>query len=152
MTRKSTVTALNTMAQFQNTELFGNAFEKTVTFAAATTGAIGFHKLADVTGMVAVQVIPLCTVNVAGTGNISIGTTVSEGGIIPITTGTDIDAGELWLDATPDATIEGIGMVGRKIVTDHIQYRITANTLTGGTIKFVIRWVPISSDGNVVVA
>ena len=150
MTRKSTVSALNVMAQ--NSSALGNIVEKTVTFAAGTTGTVSKHKLADVTGLVMVQVIGLCSTDVAGSGTIEVGTTSASAGLLPLTTGTALDAGNVWHDATPDATIEALTVLNTFIISEDIEYEVKTATLSGGVVKFVICWAPLSMDGNVVIA
>jgi hypothetical protein len=130
-----------------------NALESgTITFAAATTGSVGAHALATVTGTVAMQLFAVCSVNVAGAGTIEVGTALSTAALIAQTTGTDIDANDLWHDASPDASIELTSVATVKIVNQNVIYTIATDTLTSGAVKFFMRWAPISSDGNVVMA
>lgn len=150
MARKSDNTALNQLCDFQNAGLPANRETTSVTFAAGTTGSVGKHTLATVTGIVAVSVIGLCTSDVTGTGAIQVGTTAVTNAIIASTTGTAIDAGELWYNDTP-ITHVALASVPKTIVSGDISYEVTANTLTGGVVRFYILWTPISPDGNLTV-
>lgn len=124
----------------------------TITWSAATTGAIGAHPLATVTGVVAVTCFAkvLTDATSGGAATVEVGTALSTAGLIPLTTFDKLDASELWHDATPDTSIELTSVLTSKIVSQSINVKITDATLTGGTIVFYISWYPISSDGNVV--
>ena len=136
-------------------DTFTNKVEKTVTFAAGTTGklATGTFTIATVTGVVEVTCIALCTTDVTSTtGTLAVGTAISPTALIAQTTATAIDANELWHDATPDASVELSTVLTKKIVSQNIIYTVGTADITGGVVKFLISWVPLSSDGNVVVA
>jgi hypothetical protein len=123
-----------------------------ITFSALTTGSVGAHALFTVTGVVDVTLFAVCTTNVSGSGTIEVGTALSTAGLIAQTTGTDIDANEIWHDATPDASVELDSVLTKKIVKQNIIYTIATDTLTGGVVTFYLSWSPISSDGNVELA
>ena len=144
---KTGVSVLNLSSEF-----LPYSTQKTVTFAAGTTGATGTFKLADVTGLVAVGVIAKCGTSVTGTGTIEVGTALSTAALIAQTTGSDIVANEIWHDAAPDASVELTSVVKKNIVSQDINYKVTTNTLTAGVITFYIFWAPMSSDGNVAIA
>lgn len=155
MARKSDNSALNAIASNLNADFMDNAFSKTVTFVAGTTGkqATGTFKLATVTGVVALQCFAVCGTDVAGaTAKLEVGTALSTAGLIAQTLATDIDVGDIWHDATPDASIELTSVATKKIVTQDVNYLITVADITGGVVTFYFRWTPISSNGNVVVA
>lgn len=124
-----------------------------VTFAAATTGAVGTGTLFTVTGDVLVTIFGVCTVDLTGGGSIKVGTANNDATFIPLTTGTAIDAGELWQSATP--TLEaGAALANARPIANgaDIIYMITSDTITAGAITFYCLWRPLSSDGNVVAA
>lgn len=152
MARKSNNTALNSIADRINSVVLDNKIAIPVTFAAATTGSVDTHALVTVTGVVAMQCFAVCGTNVAGAGTIEVGTALSTAGLIAQTTGTEIDAGDIWHDNSPDASIELTSVLTHKIVTQSVAYKIATDTLTGGVVTFYILWAPISSDGNVVAA
>lgn len=130
-------------------------------FAGGTTNARGDEAgtsdpltLFTVTGVVAVKLIGICTVNLAsaGGGTVSVGTAISNAGLIASTTATDIDAGEIWHDATPDASIEASSVAGEKFVTQDIKEYIGTADVTAGQIYYVCMWRPISPGATLVAA
>jgi len=129
--------------------------EQGVTFAALTTGAVTSKRLFTVTGTVLATVIAVCDTNVAGTGTLEVGVSGDTACIIAQTTGTDIDAYDVWTAAAPATrhviTSDTIPPV--YILNDrHIQYTVGTGTLTGGAMKFYCLWEPISEDGDVAAA
>jgi hypothetical protein len=127
----------------------------TITFAAGTTGSVATHELFTITGAVRFWMLALCTTNVAGAGSIQFGISSATNSWIASTTGTDLDAGDVWIDASP-AEVEGTyaTSVFDRIVANGIDvgYEITGDTLTSGVVEFHYAWAPISADGNVVAA
>src|SRR3990167_3179839 len=88
------------------TERSARLVSKTITFTgAAGLGATGNVPLFTVTGEILVVVLlPTCTVNLgeaAPTATIALGVTGATSFFIAATTATDIDAGDIWTDATP---------------------------------------------------
>ena len=156
MTRKSNNTALNVLVANQNSGLLDNKLDATVTFLAASTGkfATGTFKIADVTGVVSVQLFATCGVDLvsAGGGTLEVGTALSTAGLIAQTTGTDLDVGDIWHDNAPDASIELTSVVTAKIVTQDINYKIGTADISAGAVTFYILWSPISDDGLVELA
>ncbi len=153
MTRHSNNTALNLLLNNQNLELVGTPLSKTVTFVAATTGKQGDHTLLNVTGVVALNIFAVCETDLAGANaTISVGTATTKAGLIALTTGTDIDAKEIWHDASPDASVERSSVILKSIVTENVTYTVATADLSAGALTFYVRWAPISEDGNVTVA
>ena len=127
------------------------SLEVDITFAAATTGKNEVHELFTVTGLVEVALIAVCTTDVTGTGTIQAGTALDTDSFIADTTGSNIIEHEIWHDAAPDNSVEASSVIARKLCAENIDYLISTNTLTAGTIKFILFWNPVSSDGKVVV-
>ena len=154
MARKSNNHALNNLCDRTNSGLLDNKLTKTITYAAATTGAIAATTLATVTGVVSLSIFGICTTNLvsAGGGTLEVGTAASTAGAIAQTTGTDLDAGEIWHDASPDKTIELSSVIIQNIVTDDIIQTIATGAISAGVVTYYILWTPISADGNVVIA
>ena len=128
-------------------------------FAGGTTNARGDNDgtsdpftLYTVTGVVAAKLFGVCTVNLAGTGTVEVGTAISTAGLIAQTTGTDIDANEIWHDATPDASIELLTVATTKIVTQNIIETIGTADITSGNIYYVCLWRPLTPGSTVVSA
>jgi hypothetical protein len=136
------------------------SLETSVTFDGGTLNGIGDidgtsnpYTIFTVTGVVEVAIVALCTTLLAGaTATVEIGTALSTAGLIAQTTATNIDANEIWHDATPDSSVEASTVVLRKIVSQDIILTAATADITAGVIKFILFWNPISSDGNVVIA
>ena len=130
-----------------------NACQKTVTYTTLTTGAQGAATLFTVIGSVRCKLIARCTTDLAGaTATIAIGTAKTTGGLIAQTTATDIDANEIWQDATPDASVELETVAATKIVIQDIISTIATAAISGGVIEYCLLWQPVSTNGTVVAA
>lgn len=140
----------------------GNMVYKTMTFAGGTANDPGDYDgtgnpatLFTVSGTVIVRLIAICDVDLAGaSATLEVGITGSTAALIALTTATNIDAGEIWHDATPDAKIELDSVSTAKILADGqdiIQTAKTAN-ITGGKITYYCLWRPISDGASVVAA
>ncbi len=130
--------------------------EKEITLTGASgVGAIGTVALFTVTGTVIARVIAVCSTNVAGaSATLEVGTSTGTAGLIAQTTGTDIDAGEIWHDASPDAgnELSSVGVENIIANGDNIIMTVGAANATGGVLKFFVVWKPVSQDGNIVAA
>jgi len=127
----------------------------TIEFAAETTGSAATHEILTVTGEVRLWLMPLCTTNVGGNGTIEFGIDSDTDLYIATTTGTDIDAGEVWIDNSPTEVGGNYSsLVLDKVVVNgtDVGYEVKSDTLTSGVIEFHYAWMPISADGNVVAA
>ena len=137
-----------------------NVVEKTLTFDGGTTNAIGDYDgtgdpatIFTVTGQVTMKLLAVCTTLLAGaTATVEVGTTKSTAGLIALTTATDIDADEIWHDASPDAGVEAESVLVEKVVHDNVILNTKTANVTSGVIKFIALWKPLSHDGNVVAA
>ncbi len=133
---------------------------KTVTFAGGTTNAPGDHDgtgdpitLFTVTGACLVRILARCTTSLEGaTATLRVGTALSDAGLIASTTATDIDANEIWHDATPDASVELSTVLTQKIVSQDIIATVGTANITAGVIEFVCYWFPLTPDSKVVAA
>ena len=125
----------------------------TWTFVAGTTGATGSHTLFTVTGDVLLTVFGVCTTNMAGSGaDFEVGVTGNTAGLIAqIADVEDLDAGDVYIDATPEVGIAAIP--GMQIVNGGLDVllKITGTAVTAGVVTFYCLWRPLSSDGNVTV-
>lgn len=137
-----------------------NKLEKEITFDGSTSNGIGDkdgtqepYTLLTVTGLVEMTIIARCSTTLVGAGTIELGTALSTAGIIAqVADATDITAGDIWHDASPDASIELTSVAKRNLVAQDVIMTITTADITAGVITFYVRWSPISADGNVVVA
>lgn len=131
-----------------NNEAF--VLSSTWTFAAATTGAVGAHTLFTVTGDVLVNVFAVCSTDVTGSGTGEVGVTGNTAALIAQTTGTAIDAGEVWQNNTPTTGI-GAALGNAKPVTNGLDVILTigTDTFTAGVVTFYCLYRPLSTGASV---
>ncbi len=109
--------------------------------------------LLSITGVVELAIIAVCTEDFAGaSATIELGTETNTAGIIAQATATDIDENDIWHDGTPDATVEESTVITRKIVNEDVEFKVGTADISAGTLKLMIFWNPISSDGKVELA
>lgn len=129
----------------------GLTANKAITYVAGTTGAIGATTLFTVTGTVALSIFGVVSgADLTGTGTLEVGIAGNTASLIAQTTGTDLDVGEIWIDSTP-GTVQLLPAFSIVSGANVIQ-TIATNTITAGTITYYCTWVPISEDGDLVVA
>jgi hypothetical protein len=139
---------------------YGFRTKKSMTFAGATTNDPGDFNgtgnpatLFTVTGAVRMKLLAICRVNLASTtGTVEVGTAALTTGLIPLTTATDIDAGEIWFDATPTTTIEPTSALVDNVVSANVIQTVRTADITAGQVDYYALWYPLSEDGNVVAA
>lgn len=133
---------------------------KTITFNGAVTNDPGDFdgtgnpaKLFTVTGTVLMKLFATVTTGLAGaTATVEVGTALLTTGLIPLTTATNMAAGEIWHDATPDSSIELASVATEKIVRQNVIQTVRTANITGGVLQYHCIWKPISDDGLVVAA
>jgi hypothetical protein len=129
---------------------------KTVTFdGGAGTGAVGTVALFTVTGGVDIDIEPFCTTNLteaAPTATIEVGVAGNTDYIIATTNATDIDADEIWHDASPDSPIELTSDASKKVTIydTNIIATIGVQNVTGGVIEFSVLYKPRTSGASLV--
>ena len=122
----------------------------TWTFVENATGDQAAHTLFTVTGDVLVRVFGVCGTNIAGAGTMEVGVVGNTAGIIAqIADATNLDAGEVWVDATPAVGAEALPSTF--IVTNGADIILTIGTadLTAGVVTFYCLWRPLSENGAV---
>jgi hypothetical protein len=131
---------------------------KSVTFAGGVgTGAVGQVALFTVTGAVIVRLIAICTDSLATAAGatISVGTPAAVTGFIAVTTGVDIDVGEIWFAAAPTTVIDTLANAAVEMVIGDgadITADVLVEAITGGTIVFLAFVTPLTSGSGVVAA
>ena len=127
---------------------------KTITYAAATTGAIATVDLFTVTGSVIARTFAICTTALesGGVATIEVGVTGETPIIIALTTATAIIANEIWLDASPTVIVDALPAY--QIIPNglDIKQKITDATITAGVLTYYCIWEPLSSGATVVAA
>jgi len=142
---------------FTETLAYYRSARKTITLDGSSgTGAIGVNTLFTVTGGVEIiNVKAVCSTNVAGAGSAEVGIAGATAIFLTqVVDATDIDAGNVWHDATTDAEYELASVYdARGYILGNGQdiiLTVAAANLTGGVIGFQVTWIPITSDGMVV--
>lgn len=134
-------------------QVHGIIESKAVTYTAAGNGAIGALSLFTVTGDVIASVFAVCgtSLDSGGVATIEVGISGNTAALIALTTATEIDAGEVWVDTGP-ASIESLP--ADKILTNgtDIIQTIADATITAGVLTFYCIWSPLSSTGNITAA
>ena len=129
-----------------------------ITFdAGAGSGAVGAVALFTVTGAVAFNLSAICTTIIAtqAGATISVGTAASVDGIIAVTTGVDIDAGDIWFAAAPATVLDTMANALLEFVIGDgadIQANVLVDTIDSGVIEFRCFWTPLSASATVVAA
>ncbi|TSA56342.1 hypothetical protein D4R42_03780 [bacterium] len=124
---------------------------KTLTFA----NTVAATDLFTVTGSVIVKIVAICTTLVAfaAAGNVVVGIAADPDAIIATTLATDIDAGEIWHDATPDAEIELLSTRREFIISDGNDIILTPSAqIDTGVIVFVCTWNALEAGSTLVAA
>lgn len=145
-------------------DYYENRVSKTITFDGGTADAIGDASgssnpfdIFTVTGEVIVKVMAICSTNLtesAATATLEVGTSNDTAEILAQTNATDIDAGNLWHDASPDSDVENLSVLSEKVVVNGADVIGTVATkdITAGVIEFVCFWYPLSGDADVAAA
>ena len=135
---------------FKTGGMGGGVATKTLTFSNDGAGTI---TLFTVTGDVIVKIIATCGILVASAaaGNVEVGIPGTTDGIIATTVATDIDAGEIWHDATPDSGLEALSTMREYIIANGTDIGITLSAqVDTGVITFHCIWTGLNG-GTVVV-
>jgi hypothetical protein len=117
-------------------------------------GALGDLDLFTVTGDALVQVFGLCKTDLVGGAGFTfeVGIAGNTDAIIATTGGVDIDAGDTWQDAAPDANPGAVDLTARTFAIASgadITQTIGVDTATAGVIDYYCRWLPLSANGYV---
>lgn len=110
--------------------------------------------LFNIVGEVLIRLYGVCSVNLAGaTGTVSIGVTGNTALFLPVSTGTDFVANDIWVDSTPAevggvllSTVPGPFVIANGL--DIIETVATAN-ITSGNIYYVCLWRPLTEGSSV---
>ncbi len=123
------------------------------TFVNPGTGAAGSHTLFTVTGDVLVTIFGSCTTNMDGAGaDFEVGVTSNTAGLIAqIADVEDLDAGDIYQDATPE--VGTVALPSSRIIVGglDILLKITNADITAGVVDWYLLWRPLSSDANITV-
>jgi hypothetical protein len=134
-----------------------NLAEKVVTFAGGTVNDPGDFDgtgnpttLFTVTGTVYCRLFAVVEVAPVGaTATIVVGTAVTAAGLIASTTATNLAIGEIWHDATPDASVELATVATEKIVNQNIIQAVGIANITAGRLRYICLWRPITANATV---
>lgn len=128
-------------------------------FAGGTTNAHGDsagtgnpYNLFTVTGVVELRIFGVCSVELTGaSATLEVGVAGATANLIAQTTGTNIDANEIWNSATPGTRVMAVS--GSFWVADAtIIETVGTADVTAGQITYYCVWRPISDGATVVAA
>ena len=139
---------------FSALDSYNVAICRPTAFAGATANARGdsggtdtAHTLFTVTGDVLVRLWGVCTTLLAGaSATLSVGVTDNTALLLALTTATDIDANEIWNDATPAIGDTLANITGPFVIPnglDIIETTATAD-ITSGNVYYICLWRPVS--------
>lgn len=129
----------------------GLTVTKTITYATATTGAIGATTLFTVTGDVALNVFGICKTSLTGTNaTIEVGIATSTAALADQVTATTVDAHMIYHDAV--LAVGGNVAGHHHVIDEDIIQTIGTAAVATGAITWYCTWTPLSTDGNVVAA
>ena len=134
---------------FKTGGMGGGVATKTLTFANDAAGTVA---LFTVTGDVIVKIIAGCSTLVASAAgaNVEVGIPADTDGIIATTLATDIDADEIWHDASPDSQIEALSTMREYIILNGADIGILLSAqVDTGVITFHCIWTGLNG-GTVV--
>jgi hypothetical protein len=94
-----------------------------------------------------------CDLSLVGaTATVSLGVVGDLTGFIANTTATEVDTGEGWVSATPEADLIAVPTICKDMLiingANIVVHPLTAN-VTGGTLRIEVFWLPMSVDGDV---
>lgn len=138
----------------------GMLASKSMTFAGGTANDPGDFDgtgnpatLFTVTGLVIVRIFGFCSVNVTTTtGTVEVGTAKSTATLIAQTGAGELDASEIWHDATPDNSVEAVTIIPEKIVGQDIIQTVATADVTAGVVTYYVLWRPLSAGATLEVA
>lgn len=120
-------------------------------------GTAGAFTIFTVTGDVLVQVFGLCqvTLDSLGAPTIELGISGNTAVLIAQSTAKNLDQYMTWQDTSPETHPGAIDLTARTFAIANgadIILTVASANLTAGDVDFVCRWMPISTNGNVVAA
>lgn len=132
--------------------------EKTIEFdGGAGSGAVGTVSVFTITGKVLLRaIVGTCSESLVSAGGGTLVLEASDGfDLIPQTTATDLDADDLWADASPAETV-GVALAAtqKDIVLNGgasgatVVITVGTDDVTDGTITIHALFYPLSSDGD----
>ena len=135
---------------------YKRSVRKTAAFTAgAGTGNVGTFALFTVTGGVELTLRAVCTETLAGAATIEVGFSGDTAVLIAqVADATDLDAGDVWHDNTPDAAYELGSVYTSRVLGNGQDIFVTIGSvaITDGTIEFTCEWQPLTDDGAIVAA
>jgi len=124
---------------------------KTVTFSDTGEDV----DLFTVTGDVIVRLVAVCSTVVASVGGANIGVDAGTVALIADTDCTLLAEGEIWHDASPDASVEAVSVMKEYIVANGTDITLdieNAKQVDSGVLNFYCIYTPLSSNGAVAAA
>lgn len=120
---------------------------KTITFDGGSgSGAIGTFAALTAIGTVWVEALNIhCTTGLTSSGGtISLGISGDTAAIIPVTTASDIDTGEQWVDTVPAKIDQPIKDL---VISNSLIFTIATADITAGVLEIEVVFDSLSADG-----
>lgn len=108
--------------------------------------------LFKVTGEVVVGIFGVCTTDLTGaSGTVSVGVAGNTAGLIALTTATEIDANEIWLDSSPSVGLDVTDALSFFFIVNGLDIIETVATtdIATGQIYYVCMWRPLTLGSKV---
>lgn len=106
--------------------------------------------LFTVSGVVEMRIFGVCAADLTGaSATLEVGVAGNTAVCIAQTTATDIDANEIWLDATPTVRAEALTANGIINNGANIIETVATANITAGRIDYYCLWRPISDGATV---
>jgi hypothetical protein len=124
---------------------------KTVTFNNTNADV----DLFTVTGAVIARIIAICGTNVESAAGCNIGVDAGGVALIADTDCTILEAGDIWHDNSPDASVEAVTVMKEYIIANGTTILLDvegAKQVDSGAVTFVCFYTPITADGAVAAA
>ena len=136
---------------------WGITTKKTMTFNGAVENDPGDESgtgnpatLFTVTGTVLLRLLAICTTTLTGaSATVEVGTVLITTGLIPLTTGTDIEVNEIWHDNAPDKSVELSSVLAENIVSADVIQTVRTDDVDTGVIDYYAIWYPLSNGSSV---
>lgn len=109
------------------------------------------NKIFTVIGDVELGIFGVGIVDLVGGATLEVGVAGNTAGLIAQTTATDIDANDIWLDATPSVGLDVVDALSFYFVVNGMDIieTVASADITAGQIYYVCLWRPLTFGSKV---